>query len=387
MPSKVDSLLVCMLLLILILCSAQTAEAESKSADATKTLYVSKVGDNSDGQSWANGFHTIQSALSAIPDEMGGYTIAIRPDTYMESNLAPSHKGAADAYNSLIGDFDGSLGSGATGWVMIDSGDPEKGFKSWDWWSTIRASDKHWPHGNNEKTFSSLVWDRWKLNNLYVSGGDAGLFFDLTDQSGNGFTVIIEDCVGIGRAFGGGVVYPTVRPDEPSVFRRSYFLALDWVGDTAAVLLGGREQEMPEAPHAIFEDCTLVHADNAVAISYASDCARASFKNCRMIVLNFTQPEMGGKSTGILCTQGHKDTGKLHVDLEDCSLAGYSVFTPGPDAKALTYSLSGQVTAYVQFKQSLPEGFTRVNQWSPKLFSMMAPPETPEELKKLSEQE
>ena len=28
-----------------------------------------------------------------------------------------------------------------------------------------------------------------------------------------------------------------------------------------------------------------------------------------MIVLNFTQPEMGGKSTGILCTQGHGPDG------------------------------------------------------------------------------
>ncbi|MCA9039464.1 MAG: hypothetical protein KDA65_03855 [Planctomycetaceae bacterium] len=382
MRSNVGAFLAFLLLSGLLPCSTLNAEEQTNSLNSTKTLYVSKQGDNSNGKSWESAFHSIQSALSAIPDGSGEFSVVVRPDTYMEANLAPAHKGAAGAYNNLIGDFDGRLGSGATGWVIIDSGDPEKGFKSWDWWSTIRASDKHWPHGNNETTFSSLVWDRWKFQNLYVTGGDAGLFFDLTDQSGQGFTVVIEDCVGIGRAFGAGVVYPTVRPEEPSVFRRSYFLALDWVGDTAAVLLGGREQEMPEAPHAVFEDCTLVHADNAVAISYASDCARAHFKNCRMIVLNFTQPEMGGKSTGILCTQGHKDTGKLHVDLEDCTLAGYSVFTPGPDAKALTYSLSGKVEAYVQFKQPLPEGIERLGQWSPEFFSMMAPPETPDVLKK-----
>ncbi|MAT13794.1 MAG: hypothetical protein CMJ46_00820 [Planctomyces sp.] len=374
-------------LLITMLLPCSGGYAAEATATSSKTLYVSKVGDDTDGKSWKSAFHTIQAALLAVPDGSGEYAIVVRPDTYMESNLAPSFKGAAGAYNQLVGDFDGSLGSGATGWVVVDSGDEELGFKSWDWWSTIRASDKHWPHGNNETTFSSIAWDRWTFKNLYVTGGDAGLFFDLTDQSGQGFTVVIEDCVGIGRAFGAGVVYPTVRPEEPSIFRRSYFLALDWVGDTAAVLLGGREQEMPESPHAVFEDCTLVHPDNAVAISYASDCARASFRNCRMIVLNFTQPEMGGQSTGILCTQGHKDTGKLHVDLEDCTLAGYSLFTPGPDAKALTYSVAGTVEAYVQFKQPLPEGITRVGQWSPKLFSMIAPPETREELKASAEEE
>ena len=109
---------------------------------------------------------------------------------------------------------------------------------------------------------------------MYTAGGDAGLFWDLTDKSGEGFTIVVEDCVGTGRAFGGGVVYPTVRPDEPSVFRRCYFLALDWVGDSAAVLLGGWEQTMPEHPHVVFEDCTMVHPDNAVAMSYASRSAR-----------------------------------------------------------------------------------------------------------------
>lgn len=36
---------------------------------------------------------------------------------------------------------------------------------------------KHWPHGNNQETFSSIIWDRWILRNLYVAGGDAGIFF------------------------------------------------------------------------------------------------------------------------------------------------------------------------------------------------------------------
>lgn len=340
------------------------------------TFYVSKLGDDSDGRSWKTAYHTIQKALDTVPDDRGGYRVIVRPDTYVEANLAPAYKGADGAYNSLIGDFDGSFGSGATGWVLIDSGDPEKGFKSWDWWGPIRASDKHWPHGNNQETFSSIVWDRWRLSHLYTAGGDGGFFWDLTSKSGEPFTIVVEDCVGTGRAFGGGVVYPTVRPDEPSVFRRCYFLALDWVGDTAAVLVGGWEKTMPEQPHAVFEDCTLVHPDNAVAISYAGHCTRARFVNCRMIVLNFTQPEMGGKSTGIICTQGHSPTGRLHVDLEDCTLAGYSVFTPGEDGKAVTYTTKGRTQAYVQFKQDVPEGFERLGLWPADLFARIAPPAT-----------
>lgn len=340
------------------------------------TLHVSRLGDDSDGRSWATAFRSIQKALDAIPDDQGGHRVILRPDTYHEANLAPRFKGAKEAYNSLICDFDGALGSGAKGWAVVDSGDPALGFKSWDWWSTIRASDKHWPTGNNRETFSSIVWDRWKLARLYTSGGDAGLFWDLTSQSGQGFTVVVEDCVGIGRAFGGGVVYPTVRPGEPSLFRRCYFLALDWVGDTAAVLVGGSEEgEMPAEPHAVFEDCTLVHPDNAIALSYAGKKTRARLSGCRLIALNFTQPEMGGKSTGLLCTENHAEAGALHVDLSDCRLAGYSVTTPGPDGEAATLSLSGRNTAYLQFKQSAPDGFERVGSWPADLFSRIAPPE------------
>lgn len=348
------------------------------------SIYVSKLGDNSDGLSWKTAFHTIQAGLLAVPDDRGGNRVVIRPDNYAEANLYPSFPGAKGSYNELVGDFDGSLGSGAEGWVMIDSGDPEKGFKSWDWWCSFRSSDKNWSRGNNQETFSSIIWDRWAFRNLYVAGGDGGFFFDLTDRSGEGFTVVIDECVGTGRAFGGGVVYPIVRPGEPSLFRRSYFMALDWVGDTAAVLVGGREKTMPESPHAVFEDCTFVHPDNAVAMSYASDCARAKFVGCRMIVLNFTQPEMGGQSTGIICTQsneGSLPSRHLHVDLEDCILAGYSVNTPGPDSKVLSYTTKGEVQAYVQFKQPVPEGFKRLGTWPTELFSHMAPPRSPAELK------
>jgi hypothetical protein len=367
----------CMMLLACFLTGMVRGEESSAGGSETRcgaTLYVSKLGDNSDGRSWKTAFHAIQKALDAVPDDRGGHRIIVRADTYVEANLAPAHKGAAGAYNTLMGDFDGRLGSGAAGWVVIDAGDPEKGFKSWDWWGPIRASDKHWPHGNNQQTFSSIVWDRWNLRRLYTAGGDGGFFWDLTNKSGAQFTVVVEDCVGTGRAFGGGVAYPIVRPDEPSVFRRCYFLALDWVGDTAAVLVGGWEKTMPEQPHVVFEDCTLVHCDNALALSYASHCARVKLVNCRLIVLNFTQPEMGGKSTGIICTQGHAPTGRLHVDLEDCTLAGYSVFTPGEEGKAVSFTTKGKTQAYVQFKQDVPEDFERVGLWPVDLFAQIAPP-------------
>lgn len=358
--------------------------AADYSGNKGRAIFVSKQGDNSDGSSWQKAFHTIQAALSAVPDNKGGHKIIVRPDTYVEANLAPAHPGAAGAYNALIGDFDGRLGSGGKGWVLLDCGDPEKGFKSWDWWGPIRATDKNWPTGNKTgQTFSAIVCDRWIFRNIYTAGGDAGLFWDLTNKSGEGFTVVVEDCIGTGRAFGGGVCYPIVRPTEPSIFRRCYFLALDWKGDTAAVLVGGWEKSMPEHPHLVLEDCTMVHPDNALALSYASHCARVRATNCRMIVLNFTQPEMGGdkNATGIICTQGHSQAGRLHVDLEDSTLVGYSVLTPGKESSVASYTTKGKVQAYIQFKQTVPPGFQQLGLWPTELFYQMAPPRTPGELK------
>ena len=68
------------------------------------TLHVSKLGNNSDGLSWATAFTTIQAALNAIPDNQGGHRVLVRPDTYMEANLSVPYPGAASAYNHLIGD-------------------------------------------------------------------------------------------------------------------------------------------------------------------------------------------------------------------------------------------------------------------------------------------
>ena len=92
-----------------------------------KTIYVSKLGDNSDGSSWQKAFQTIQAALLAVPDDQGGQQIIIRPGTYVEANLYAGHPGARGSYNLLVGDHDGKLGSGATGWVIIDSELPRRG--------------------------------------------------------------------------------------------------------------------------------------------------------------------------------------------------------------------------------------------------------------------
>jgi hypothetical protein len=371
------------LILLGLMCLSNQLVSASVSVDPSSpnyggrkgmVIYVSKSGDNSDGKNWKKAYQTIQAALSAVPDEKGGHTIIVRPDTYVEANLFTAFKGAKGSYNLIVGDTDGRLGSGATGRIIIDSGDPEKGFKSYDWWGTLRATSQGWRPEFTEQTFSGICWDRWILRNLYTSGGDGGFCWDLTNKSGEGFTVIVEDCVGIGRAFGGGLCYPVVRPDEPSIFRRCYFMALDWDRDTGAVLVGGWETIMPDTPHLVMEDCTMVHPDNALSLSYASNCARVRAVGCRFIVLNFTQPEMGGKSTGIICTQGHQPAGKLHVDLEDCMLAGYSVFTNGEEGKAVSYTTKGKVQAYVQFAQSVPEGFDRINLWPVQLFDCMAIP-------------
>jgi hypothetical protein len=66
------------------------------------TLYVSKLGNNSDGRSWRTAFRTIQAALDAIPDDLGGHRVIIRPDTYAEANLDSKH-GAV--YSDLAGKF------------------------------------------------------------------------------------------------------------------------------------------------------------------------------------------------------------------------------------------------------------------------------------------
>jgi len=351
-----------------------TPASESKGA----TLYVSKLGDNSDGSSWAKAFRTIQAALDAIPDAQGGHRIVIRPDTYMEANLSPAFKGAAGAYNLLVGDVDGRLGSGASGWVVIDSGDPSKGFKSYDWWSTMRATQEGWSEKHTDPTFSSIIWDRWVFRSLYATGADAGLFWDCTNQV-EPFTVIVEDCVAIGRAFGAGVASCLSRTDEPIVFRRCHLWALDWWGDTAAAYVRVENTAMPDRPDVFFEDCTMTSPQCSLKAGNFgfTTFTRVHLSRCRLVTLNFSQPH-GTPSDGIIQSVEH---GKyLHVDLEDCSLMGFKVFGVRVNKETegeIAYTTKGAVQAYVQFQQPVPEGFLRLDHWPIHVFQSIVPPEPP----------
>lgn len=340
-------------------------------------LYVSKLGDNSDGSSWAKAFRTIQAALSAVPDDRGGHRIVVRPDTYMEANLFPAHKGAAGAYNELVGDWDGALGSGTRGWVVIDSGDPEKGFKSYDWWGPIRAYKKGWSKEHTQETFSAIGWDRWAIRRLYVTGGDGGLFFDLVDKA-EPFTVVVEDCFSAGRAFGGGAANILSRPDEPSIFRRCQLWCLDWWGDAAGAYVRAEHPEPPAQPDVVFDDSTLVGPDNALQAGnpgYAG-YTRIQLKNCRLVSLNFSQPQ-GKPGTGVIFSTIE---GKLlHVDLEDCTLMGCKIFGAGQGE--VSYTTKGDVKAYVQFQQAVPQGMLRLGQWPAEVFQTLLPPTPPAPLR------
>ena len=216
--------------------------------------------------------------------------------------------------------------------INIDSGDPEKGFKSFDWWSTIRATTQGWSAAHTAPTFSSIAWDRWIIRNLYATGGDAGLFWDLTNKSGQGFTVLMEDCVSIGRAFGAGFGYQVVRPKEPVVFRRCLMLALDWWGDAGALGVGSYNTSPPQDPDVICEDCTLAAPDNAIQILFPSKFIRLKIKDCRLMALNFSQPH--GTPLNGRHLHDCPDPRQVYVDFENGLLMGLKLFgNTNPKAK------------------------------------------------------
>lgn len=380
----------CALLMVLLSCGA-LGEVSSDSNQLGRkgvTLYVSKLGDNSDGKSWLKAFHTIQAALLAVPDDKGSHRVVIRPDTYAEANLYPSHKGAAGAYNLLAGDWDGSFGSGATGWVVVDSGAPmvivrtnpnaptgnptfmildsgdpnkETGLKSVDWWGPWRC----------DPNFSGVVWDRWIFRRIYATGSEGGIGWDMTSQAGVEFSAIVEDCVGIGRFAGAAVIAHRNRPLEPVVFRRSYFICLDVWGDASGVYVRAHNKSRRETPDAVFEDCTIVGPDNALQVGYPGfeGYSQVRFKNCRLIVLNFSQPH-GTPATGVIYSDL---AGKfLHIYLEDCTLMGYKIFGTR-NGDMFSYTLKGKNRAYVQYRQSVPDGVERLRFWPTEVFNDLLP--------------
>ncbi len=341
-------------------------------------IFVSRLGDSTTGRSWATAFRSLQAALQAVPDNRGGHRVIVRPDTYVEANLWPAHPGAAGAYNQLVADVDGALGSGRRGQAVLDASDPGQGFKSYDWWGNLRSYQQGWSQAHTEQTFSAVGWDRWHLRHLYATGGDGGLFFDGTNRV-EPFSVLVEDCVGIGRAFGGGVASVLSRADEPITFRRCHLWCLDWWGDAAGAYLRVENPAMPERPDVRFEDCTLVGPDNALKSGNPgfATYTRIGVDGCRLIALNFSQPH-GQPGTGVIHSTMHGRY--LHVDLADTTVMGYRVFgcgkaaPAGAETGAIGYTTRGSVRSYVQFQQATPAGFTRLSGWPAETFAHLAPP-------------
>lgn len=339
------------------------------------TLYVSKLGDDTDGRSWATAFRTVQAALDAIPDEQGGHRVIVRPDTYLEANLSVARPGAPGAYNLLVGDVDGRWGSGTSGRVIVDAGDPQRGFKSYDWWGNIRSTTQGWSPEHTEPTFSAIVWDRWIVRQLYATGGDGGLFWDCTNRI-EPFTIVVEDCVSIGRAFGGGVASCLSRPDEPITFRRCTLWALDFWGDTAAAYVRVENPTLPDRPDVLLEDCTLVSPECALKCgNYGFHTSmRVKVNRCRLVTLNFSQP-VGTPSDGII--QSVEQGKYLHVELADSTLMGYKVFGVKVNPETvdqLGFTTCGAVRAYVQHTQDVPSGMERLGHWPAEVFDAIVPP-------------
>ena len=373
--------------------------AADYSGNKGKTIYVSKLGDNSDGSSWERAFVTIQAGLLAVPNDEGGHRVIVRPDTYVEANLYTGRPGAKGSYNLLVGDGDGTLGSGATGWVIVDtscpgvavrvdtslahqfgnppfkiieSDQPESGLKSVDWWGPTRCAPE----------YSTDDWDRWILRNLYATGSEGGFGLAMTDREGAELSWLMENCVGIGRFSGTCACGHVGRRDEPVTFRRCYFANLDWWGDAGGVYVRAHHKSMPDYPDAVFEDCTIVSPDNALQCAYPNFdmYTRVKFKDCRLVTLNFSQPG-GTPGSGIICCD--IDGKYLHVDLEDCVLMGYKVFgkgsvqgnkIAGSGEGDPSYAIKGKVSAYVHYQQPLPEGFERLGLWPVEVFDRLAPP-------------
>jgi hypothetical protein len=379
------------LVLLASVCAKSELAGSTVSSGADQhslTLHVSKLGDNSDGRSWSKAFHTIQAALQAVPDDRGGHRVLVRPGTYAEANLWPAHKGAPGAYNILEGDWDGRLGSGTNGWVVLDSGAPlavvrtnpdaptgnptfqileqgnpdqETGLKSVDWWGPWRCDPE----------FSGVIWDRWIFRRIYSAGSEGGMGVDMSSKAGCEFSAIIEDCVGLGRFAGAAVMGHVNRPNEPVLFRRSFFMCLDVWGDAGGAYVRAHNRSMPATPDAIFEDCTIVGADNALQVGYPGfeGYTRVKFKNCRLIVLNFSQPH-GTPATGVIYSDL---AGRfLHVDLEDCTLMGFKALGARDD-DLFSYELFGANRAYVQYRQPVPPGFERLRFWPVDVFNELLP--------------
>jgi len=164
------------------------------------------------------------------------------------------------------------------------------------------------------------------------------------------------------------------RPGEPSLFRRCHLWCLDWWGDAAGAYVRAEHPELPAHPAVVFEDCTLVGPDNALQAGnpgYAG-FTRVALKGCRLVSLNFSQPQ-GRPGTGVICST--VEGRLLHVDLEDCVLMGGTILGAGKGE--VSYRTRGDVQAYAQFQQPVPQGMHRLGHWPVEVFSTLLPPAPP----------
>ena len=133
---------------------------------------------------------------------------------------------------------------------------------------------------------------------------------------------------------------------------------------------------MPDQPDVYFEDCVLASPQCALKGGNFGfhTYTRAKASRCRLVVLNFSQP-VGTPSDGIIVSV---QNGKyFHVDLEDSTLMGYKVFGVKVDTDSVSdlhYTTTGDVKAYVQYTQAIPEGIHRLSHWPADLFSAISPP-------------
>ena len=75
----------------------------------------------------------------------------------------------------------------------------------------------------------------------------------------------------------------------------------------------------------------------------------------------------------LLLVANYRPSGGSKVDEKNSYLYIDDLRT-GEEGKAVSYTTKGKVQAYVQFKQSVPEGFERINLWPVQLFDAIAIP-------------
>ena len=112
---------------------------------------------------------------------------------------------------------------------------------------------------------------------------------------------LVEDCFSAGRAFGGGVANVLISPRRAERLSALSVVVFGLVGRRRWRVCSRRTPGGARRPDALFDDCTLVGPDNALQAGNPgySGYTRVALRNCRLISLNFSQPQ-GKPSTGVI---------------------------------------------------------------------------------------